>query len=113
MYLDDILIAGKSKQEHLKILDIVLQRMKDAGLRLKLPKRSFMTDSVEYLGHHISAEGIHPTKEKVRAIVDAPETQNVSELRSFFGLVNYYGKFLPQFSTLLAPLNELLWKEKK
>ena len=113
VYLDDILIAGQSKQEHLKTLDVVLQRMKDAGLRLKLPKCSFMTDSVEYLGHHISAEGIRPTKEKVRAIVDAPEPHNVSELRSFLGLVNYYGKFLPQLSTLLAPLNELLRKEKK
>ena len=91
----------------------MLQRMKDAGLRLKLPKCSFMTDSVEYLGHHISAEGIRPTKEKVRGIVDAPEPHNVSELRSFLGLVNYYGKFLPQLSTLLAPLNELLRKEKK
>ena len=68
---------------------------------------------MEYLGHHISAEEISPTKEKVHAIVDPPEPQNVSELRSFLGLVNYYGKFLPQLSTLLAPLNELLQKEKK
>ena len=66
---------------------------------------------MEYLGHHISADGLRPTKSKVRAISDAPAPQDVSQLRSFLGLVNYYGKFLPHLSHTLAPLYRLLEKK--
>ena len=55
-----------------------------------------MLDKVEYLGHTISADGLKPSESKTRAIVDAPQPQNVSQLRSFLGMVNYYGKFLPK-----------------
>ena len=66
--------------------------------------------SVSYLGHVISQEGLHTEESKVRAIVDAPEPTNVGELRSFLGMVNYYGKFLPDLATTLAPLYRLLRK---
>ena len=64
------------------------------------------------MGHRIDSEGLHPTDEKVEAIVKAPEPKNVSELRAFLGLINYYGKFLKNLSSLLHPLNELLQKDK-
>ena len=63
-----------------------------------------MLSSVEYLGHRISAEGIQPSQEKVRAIAEVPVPNNVSQLRSFLGDVNYYAKFLPNLSNALAPL---------
>ena len=91
VYIDDILITGKTETDHLETLDKVLQRLGEAGLKLKRNKCSFMLSSVECLGHSISAEGLHPTKEKIRAILDAPAPQNVTQLRSFLGLVNYYG----------------------
>ncbi len=69
-----------------------------------------MLPSVEYLGHNISAEGLRPTEDKIRAITEAPAPSNVSQLRSFLGLVNYYAKFLPQLSSTLAPLYKLLQK---
>ena len=69
--------------------------------------------SVEYLGHVISASGLKPAPEKIRAIVEAPTPQNLTQLRSFLGLVNYYAKFLPQLSTTLAPLYSLLQKKTK
>lgn len=72
-----------------------------------------MLESVEYLGHNISAEGLRPTKEKVRAITDAPPPKDVSQLRAFLGLINYYGKFLPNLSSTLAPLYQLLEKQQK
>ena len=72
-----------------------------------------MTPSVEYLGHRIDRDGLHPTDEKVRAIRDAPNPRDVTELRSFLGLINYYGKFLPQLSTVLAPLYRLLRKDER
>ena len=65
---------------------------------------------MEYPGHQISAKGIQPTEDKVRAIKDALVPTNVTQLRSFVGLVNYYGKFLPNLSSILAPLYTLLQK---
>ena len=61
-----------------------------------------------YLGHRISADGLQPTKEKMRAISEAPAPLNFTQLRSFLGVVNYYSKFLPNLSTMLAPLYRLL-----
>ena len=107
-YLDDILVTGASDQEHLKNLEKVLARLKKNGLRLKKSKCSFMQSSVTYLGHQIDASGIHATAEKVQAIQDAPTPKNVTELRSFLGLLNYYGKFLRNLASLLHPLNQLL-----
>ena len=103
IYIDDILITGLSEQEHLKNLNQVLTRLAEAGLKLKQTKCSFMQPLVEYLGHTISAKWIQPTSEKIRAIRDAPAPCNVSQLRSFLGLLNYYGKFLLMFLVLLPP----------
>ena len=72
-----------------------------------------MLPSVEYLGHTISADGLRPSQKKVRAIMQAPKPHNVSQLRAFLGLVNYYGKFLSQLSSTLAPLYRLLEKQNK
>ena len=80
---------------------------------MKRRKCAFMLPSVEYLGHKITAEGLQPTDEKIRAIRDAPAPRNVSQLKSFLGLVNYYGKFLPHLSSTLSPLYSLLQKQTK
>ena len=69
-----------------------------------------MVSTVEYLGHVISEKGIRPTEEKTKAIVNAPTPQNVTQLKSFLGLLNYYGKFLPHLASMLAPLYTLLKK---
>ncbi|KAK6310310.1 hypothetical protein J4Q44_G00183650, partial [Coregonus suidteri] len=76
-------------------------------------KCTFQAQSVTYLGHKITVQGLCPVEDKVRAIKDAPNPKNVSELRSFLGMVNYYGKFLPELSTVLAPLYQLLHKDCK
>ena len=82
-------------------------------MRLKPNKCAFLLPAVEYLGHHISAEGIRPTQEKIRAIMEAPAPQDVTQLRAFLGLVNYYGKFVGQMSSILAPLYKLLEKKTR
>ena len=79
-------------------------------MKLKRAKCEFLLRSVSYLGHIISAEGLRTADSKVTAIVDAPEPRNVSELRSILGMVNYYGKFLPNLATTLSPLYKLLRK---
>ena len=110
VYIDDILITGPTDEDHLKTLDEVLSRLEATGARLKREKCFFMKPHVEYLGHRISAEGLQPTDTKVKALKDAPVPRNVSQLKSFLGLLNYYGKFVPNLSTALAPLHLLLQK---
>ena len=95
-YIDDILISNTSPEEHLKILEEVLTRLQAAGL-----------------GHKIDADGIHPMQDKVKAIQEAPLPKNLAELRSFLGLINYYGKFLPNLSLKLTPLYLLLKRKQK
>ena len=113
IYLDDVVVTGKTEEEHLSNLEEVLSRLERAGLRLNRSKSAFMLPCVEYLGHRISAEGIQPTQEKVRAVIQAPPPTNVSQLRSFLGAINYYSKFLPNLSSVLAPLYKLLQKVVK
>ena len=72
-----------------------------------------MAEGVTYLGHAINAEGLHPVEDKVRSIKEAPSPKNVTELRSFLGMVNYYGKFLRDLSKELAPLYKLLHNDTK
>ena len=108
VYIDDILVTGATEKDHLHNLTQVLQRLQIAGMRLKKGKCAFMLPSVSYLGHVINAEGLHTAESKVQAVVEAPEPRNVTELRSFIGMVNYYGKFIPNLATTLSPLYLLL-----
>ena len=109
-YLDDILISGPTTSAHLKNLEEVLARLESSGMRLKREKCEYLKEEIEYLGHKISRSGLQPTKSKVQAVAEVPKPTNVAELRSFLGLVNYYGKFLPNLSSTAAPLYELLRK---
>ena len=86
-------------------------RLSEAGLKLNRNKCTFMADEVVYLGHKIDQHGLHPVPDMVEAIQKAREPDNVFELQAFLGLLNYYGRFLPNLSTVLAPLNKLLCKE--
>ena len=77
-------------------------------MQLKLYKCSFQQEKVQFLGHVIDAEGVHPSPEKVQAIVEGLSPADVTELRSFLGMLQYNGKFLLNLSTLLHSLNNLL-----
>ena len=103
-YLDDILVVGSSQEEHDQRLDTVLDRLGKRGVRLQKEKCSFSAPEVEYLGHVVSEKGLRPMESKYRAIRDAPETQNLTQLKSYLGLLNYYSRFLPNISTTLQPL---------
>nr|XP_006812005.1 PREDICTED: uncharacterized protein K02A2.6-like [Saccoglossus kowalevskii] len=101
---------GVSDQEHKENLEKVLKRLHDKGLKIKFDKCYFFKPSVTYLGHEIDSTGIHPSKDKVRAFVDAPRPTDVHTLKSFLGGINFYGKFLKNLSSVLAPLYKLLRK---
>ena len=102
-YLDDILIAAPTEQEHNLILEKVMNRLQESGIHLRAEKCEIAKEKVEYLGHMIDANGIHPLEDKVRAIHEAPIPQDITQLRAFVGLLNYYGKFIPQVATPCGP----------
>ncbi|GBG78058.1 hypothetical protein CBR_g25995 [Chara braunii] len=110
VYLDDILIFTKSMEEHVKHLEEVLQVLKEIQLHLNLEKSEFGRDSVIYLGHRLSANGLEPDATKVEVIRKWPQPANVRELRSFLGLASYYRKFVPKFSVIAHPLSRLTGK---
>ncbi|KAG1935337.1 K02A2.6-like [Pimephales promelas] len=105
--------TGKDDEDHLGNLNATLQRLKEYGLRVKKDKCDFFQPTIEYLGHVIDSAGLHKAPSKVKAIVDALSPKNVSQLRSFLGLLTYYAKFMPNLSSRLRPLHELLNKSNK
>lgn len=106
--MDDVIVTGKDEEEHLQNLEKVFQRFQRYGLKVKVEKCSFMQTSVVYMGTCISAEGIHPTEDKVEAIRNAPTPQDATELRSWLGMLNFHAKFIPNLSSVIHPLNNLL-----
>ena len=110
--LDDILISGKTAEDHLNNLRCLLKRLNDRGLRCRIQKCVFAQDSVTYLGHTISRDGISKGP-KADAVTKMPAPSNVSQLRSFLGSVQFYNKFLPDLSTISEQLYHLTEKHTK
>ncbi|XP_043229845.1 uncharacterized protein K02A2.6-like isoform X2 [Amphibalanus amphitrite] len=113
IYLDDICVTGRTPAEHLANVREVLRRLAAAGLKINAEKTVWVADEVQYLGHRITAAGIRPSAEKVRAVSEAREPASLQELRAFLGLVQYYSRFLPRLSTVAAPMYELEKKDVK
>ena len=119
VYLDDVLVFGRTIEEHNANLAQVLERLRRAGLRLKPKKCHFALTEVEYLGHVVSAKGVRTDPKKIEAVGKFPTPQDVKALRSFLGLASYYRKFVPDFAKVAGPLHALtkkdvpfLWTEK-
>jgi len=110
-YLDDIIIMGTNKLDHLHHLHKVFARIKDYGFHINKSKCTFLQDSVEYLGFIVNKHGVHTSPSKTKAIIDMPKPSNLSQLRSFLGMVNHYAKFIPNLTTRLSPFYVLLKKD--
>ena len=113
VYIDDILIWAKDERELLERIENVLDRLLKFNVKVNWDKCQWFVSKVLYLGHELSEKGISANKEKVRAVVEAPEPQNVAQLKAFLGLMNYYAKFIPNLSFILAPLYNLQKKDTK
>ena len=110
---DDIIVYGTTKQEHDERLRKVLDRLNQKGLKLNKEKCKFDMNKMTFMGHVLSAKGISPEDSKVEAVTSARNPRNASEVRSFLGLVNYCGRYIPNFSTVSAPLRELTRQSSK
>lgn len=110
-YLDDVLIAGIDFEDCKKNLYLVLERLSKANIKVNLKKCNFYVTSLPYLGHIISDKGLMPCPQKVETIRVAKPPGNVSELKAFLGLLNFYGKFIPHLSSRLCCLYKLLRKD--
>ena len=108
VYLDHIIILSKNEEEHLQYLEIIFERLCEAGLKLQRSKCSFMKMHKEYLGHLISEKSIDPMPDKLLAIKEMPAPRNPKEIKQFLGLVGYYRKFIPRFLDIAKPLTRLM-----
>ena len=107
-YIDDMLIASSSQEEHEQHLRQVFQRLSDYGILINPAKCLFGVSSLDFLGHHVSSKGIRPLDSKVEAVVKFPQPTTARQLREFVGLINFYHRFIPHCADILRPLNALL-----
>ena len=110
--MDDILVHGRTKEEHDERLTHVLQRLQEAGITLNTDKCCFSQTSVTFLGHLIDGAGIRPDPEKVAAIQGVRKPENIGDIRRFLGMVNQLSKFSNHLADLTQPLRELLIKDR-
>ncbi|KAK1668048.1 hypothetical protein QYE76_056207 [Lolium multiflorum] len=110
VFIDDILIYSKDKEEHAKHLKIVLQILREHQLYAKFSKCQFWLDSVEFLGHVITKEGIAVNPSKVQSVLEWKSPKNAKEIRGFLGMAGYYRRFIEGFSKIAGPMTKLLKK---
>ncbi|XP_041565903.1 LOW QUALITY PROTEIN: uncharacterized protein LOC121467710, partial [Drosophila elegans] len=112
-YQDDIIVIGRTLEEHMRNLKEVFRRLRAANLKVNADKCKFFRKELQYLGHRITDQGIGTDPEKVSAIALLKPPANVKELRQYLGVASWYRRFVPDFATLVHPLNALLRKGVK
>ena len=110
LYMDDIAILSETWDEHIDLLQQILQRLQDAGFTINPMKCEWVIEETDFLGHWMTPDGIKPWKRKVEAILKMKPPTNIKELRSFLGLVNYYRDMWPHRTHVLAPLTAMTSK---
>ena len=106
LYLDDILIPGRTFQQQIDNLQTVFQRLKEANPKLNPKTCALFQWEVKYLGHVVSARGVSPDPDKVEAIQAWPRPMSVKNVKSFLGLASYYHRFIAGFANIASPLHE-------
>jgi hypothetical protein len=107
VYMDDIVTFSKDEESHLKHLELVMSRLQEAQLQVKMKKCEFFLRNIKFLGHVVGVDGVAVDKDKIKVIADWKVPTTVTEVRSFLGLANYFRKFIQGFSNLTRPLHDL------
>lgn len=107
IYIDDVLIMSKTFSEHLSNLAELFSKLKSSNLKLKPKKCNLLKDQINYLGHIIMKDGIIPCENKIKAILEIDPPRNAKSIKSFLGLCSYFRRYVPDFSSLAAPLINL------
>lgn len=110
VFFDDILIYSKTREEHIKHINAVLQVMEKNQLVVRLKKCAFGLSSVAYLGHVISSDGVATDPSKISDIMNRKEPKNVTEVREFLGMTGYYRRFIKGYGLICRPLHDMLKK---
>ena len=113
VFIDDILVYSRSDVEHEHHLRTVLQTLRENELYAKFSKCEFWLESVGFLGHVVSSQGIQVDQKKVEAVAQWSRPTTVTEIRSFLGLAGYYRRFVKDFSKIAAPMSRLTQKNVK
>ena len=111
VYIDDIIIFSETIEDHLKQMQDIFDRLKQAKLRLKPKKCKLLQTKVKYLGHIVSKDGVETDPDKVKAVKEWPRPICVKDIRSFVGFCPYYRRFIPNFATVVKPLIRLTEKK--
>ena len=107
-YIDDIIVYGKTREEHDARLRQVLDLASTNNIKLNKAKCKIAQTEIQYLGHELSRECIKPDKAKIKAILEMPTPQSKKDLERFLGMIQYIGRFIPSLSEKSAPLRILL-----
>ena len=108
IYLDDIIVFSQTPEEHLIRLQAVFNKLKAAGLKLKPSKCELFRKQINYFGHAVGHNGVSTDPRKIEAVTEWPTPTTVTQVRSFLGFVSCYRRFIPNFSKVAKPLNNLL-----
>ncbi|GJZ54712.1 putative reverse transcriptase domain-containing protein [Tanacetum coccineum] len=111
VFINDILIYSKNKQEHEEHLKLILELLKKEELYAKFSKCEFWIPKVQFLGHVIDSEGIHMDPNKIKSIKDWASPKSPMEIRQFLGLARYYSRFIEGFSNIAKPMTKLTQKK--
>ena len=107
-YIDDVLIASRTTEEHKVHLRLVFERFVSYGILINPAKCVLGVSQLRFLGHHVNNQGVTPPPKQVQVIRGFPQPISLRQLREFLGLVNFYYRFIPRCADILIPLNALL-----
>ena len=105
-YIDDVVICSATFEEHLRLLTLLFVKLREARIQLKLSKCSFACEEVDFLGYHLSKDGIRPQERLITAVNRFKRPGSKRELKGFLGLAGFYRNFIANFAEISQPLNE-------
>ena len=112
VYLDDIIVFGKTPEEHLQRLAAVFEKLRQGTLKFKPSKYNFFKTQISYLGHLVSKEGIITDPSKIETVKNWPKPKTLNDIRSFLDFVGHYRKFIKNLSSIARPLDDLLQRKE-